>query len=374
MPYAISTTRSTLMHAALAHLSPELQTLDSLIRRPNTLCIPPEVLLIIRFHILPIVTVSLIAASTVAQHRYELSLRALLCPECLLYNEEIFGSDVWQWEQFSGPCACAEAIPGAQSQPILPVRTPKTTAITLHPPSSNPSPLPRPHSKINPKQFTHPEHWLEHHLSLQVIRLRRPRNIQIHQSRPFSSNAIWDAVSDVLREFGCEIIHGHSGALNYGRFMALGGNSISDRSSSRWNYINARILVSPSVAALRLFEQENIGERGKNGDRWRTHIILSQIERDLGLSHDEEICTHSQQHAAVFSSARASSSSSRKGCTSIHPILGDFPPSLLFLLQLVHWHTLTAVIAACITFPFAFLTVSLTLICCYCKPGAFRIM
>lgn len=71
-PRVLSTPRSTLMYSCLAYLSPELQAFDSIVRlhsqltlrvhpspcnpsRKTILSIPPELLVLIRFHLLPAV-------------------------------------------------------------------------------------------------------------------------------------------------------------------------------------------------------------------------------------------------------------------------------------------------------------------------------
>ncbi|KAJ7492155.1 hypothetical protein FB451DRAFT_960936, partial [Mycena latifolia] len=141
---SLTTTRSTLMHAALAHVSLELREFDLIAfgtLRMRTLSparslssMPPEILLLIRSHLLPVLIARFIATSATFLENYEASLRHLICPQCIFYNEYVYGHDVWAWH-LSGPCSCA---PHA--------------AHTRRP---------------NPKQFRDRHHWLEAHLSRQ---------------------------------------------------------------------------------------------------------------------------------------------------------------------------------------------------------------
>lgn len=391
MSSAISTKRSTIMAAALAFRSAELNTFDSIIlfhsqhaqarriisprSRSNLLDIPPEILLLIRSHLLPILTAHILALSNDALSTYVQSVRALLCPECLAYNQEIFGPDIWQWAHFSGPCACAEVQAGISMRKF-----------GIHP-SFTPT-FYRPTPKVNPKQFTDAEHWLEHHLSLEALRIRPSPPFGIRftsdsRTRP----AIWDLVSSVLSEFGCEVVRGYTSAMNHGRFMIIGsGSAHRNKSFSRWDYRGDRLLIAPLASMLSRCEQEKIGESGRNGDRWRTQIILGRLERELGLFSSEyekdldaeKVFKDTSSLRSTRMDRRTIPSSSRNGpfltrCCSTDP-LHDIAPSLIIVFNLVHWRTLTALLAACISLPLVLLTVSLTILCYYCRPCAFKIM
>ncbi|KAF9074992.1 hypothetical protein BDP27DRAFT_1316309 [Rhodocollybia butyracea] len=173
---------STLMHASLAYLSPELRTMDSIISSSHTSPrIPLELLLLIRSYLLVHATDHLIFRSSAALQRYEKSLRYLLCSECTAYNEHVYGSDIWEWQQFSGACACfASSI---------------SSSIFLQGMNSS---FPN-FSPLNPKKFTNRHHWLEFYLSMKAVRFTRRSGSQ--------PKIIWELVSRVLDDFGCQSVH-----------------------------------------------------------------------------------------------------------------------------------------------------------------------
>jgi hypothetical protein len=363
----ITTSRSTLMHASLAYLSPEFQTLDSIVLRnslgtsaphssPNLLSLPLEILLLIRSHLLPIIINHLIALSTSSLLEYESSLRSLLCPECILYNQDIFGPDIWQWEQFSGPCACADIKSGIEnSRKLISRRTSRLA------------------SQINPKHFTDPQHWLESHLSRESLRLR-----VLQRSSPVPPTAIWDIVSYVLREFGCEVLRANARVMNHGRFMSIGSMGGSSRGLlSRWRYRRNDVLVVPLASAIRRCEKERIGQSGIKGDRWRKQIILSRVERDLGLSFDYEneatvIQKPIDRATPPISQPRISSliDPTSKRARSSTPLL-----DVTFLTLLINViQTVTAIVVACASLPLTFATFFVAVLCYYSRPGALRIL
>ncbi|KAJ3753949.1 hypothetical protein EV360DRAFT_52564, partial [Lentinula raphanica] len=94
------------MHVSLACSSIEIRTVDAIINSQTACTLPLEILLLIRAYLLIEVTNHLIIRSASALQRYERSLRYLLCPDCIAYNQDVYGNDVWGWEQFSGACAC----------------------------------------------------------------------------------------------------------------------------------------------------------------------------------------------------------------------------------------------------------------------------
>ncbi|KAJ7922899.1 hypothetical protein B0H13DRAFT_2185516, partial [Mycena leptocephala] len=233
---SLTTTRSTLMHAALAHISPELREFDLLAfgklrmrpvsRRHSLSSMPIEILLLIRSHMLPVLIAYFIAISATSLQHYEASLCRLICPQCRMFNEYVYGLDVWKWH-LAGPCSCA----------------PNTA---------------RMHRLANPKQFRDRHHWLETYLSRKSLRFRGLSP----QSSP-SSTAIWDVVSDVLRDFGCEAIR--INPQRRGAGMAL---------LSRWD--RQSVLVVPLHSVYASLDAEFWS--------WTVPVLVMRLERDLGLS------------------------------------------------------------------------------------------
>ncbi|KAK0233577.1 hypothetical protein IW262DRAFT_1452105 [Armillaria fumosa] len=227
---SVVTSRSTLMHASLAYLSDEVRTLDSVITSKSPLpsscssllAMPTEILLLIRSHLLLAVTTELIDRSASALKRYESSLRVLLCSDCIAYNQDVYGKDIWEWEQFSGACSCVD------------VATPRIRH--------------RPTTTINPKRFVDRVHWLEHYLSRKSLRLLRGRSTPSTSSQ----DVIWEAVSVVLEHFGCKVVMGSSRCR---RFFPL--------------------LRDTNVVVVPEMECESW---------WLTGVTLNRVDRDLGLS------------------------------------------------------------------------------------------
>ncbi|KAF5332553.1 hypothetical protein D9611_005086 [Ephemerocybe angulata] len=108
MTLLLDVSRSSLLHASLANLTPELLALDAIITTPIRRRLPTELLLIVRGHLLLDLITSLVVESTKALASYEESLISLLCTDCASYNTDIYGASVWEWpwDQFSGPCLC----------------------------------------------------------------------------------------------------------------------------------------------------------------------------------------------------------------------------------------------------------------------------
>ncbi|KAK0465523.1 uncharacterized protein EV420DRAFT_1637648 [Desarmillaria tabescens] len=227
---SVVTSRSTLMHASLAYLSDEIRTLDSIITSPSSLpsscssllAMPTEILLLIRSHLLLAVTTELMDRSTSALKRYESSLRVLLCADCIAYNQDVYGKDIWEWEQFSGACSCADIV------------TPRIRHL--------------PTTTINPKRFVDRVHWLEYYLSRKSLRLLRGRPTSSNKSQ----DVIWEAVSVVLENFGCKVVMRNP---HYRHFLPL----LHDKT----------VVVVPET------ECESW---------WLTGVTLNRVDRDLGLS------------------------------------------------------------------------------------------
>lgn len=100
---------SSLLYASLAHITPEVITVDDVIewpgRRPR---LPTELMLIVRDQLVHELAADLSKQSNHALALHAQSLISLLCADCASYNTEIYGKNVfdWPWDQFSGPCLC----------------------------------------------------------------------------------------------------------------------------------------------------------------------------------------------------------------------------------------------------------------------------
>jgi hypothetical protein len=175
-PNTVSVSPSQLMHACLAHLSPEQVTLDRIIAlrsrhmlrvdaaatAPSIVSLPAEILLEIRSHLAPLVNADLKTATSCALIDHEAAVRASLCADCLTYNREVFGEDTWGWTNYSGGCDCGRVGAGAETAS---------------------------QDKREVAVYKDKHAWLEAHLSRQAP----------------SGAPIWDVVSDVLGEFDCRL-------------------------------------------------------------------------------------------------------------------------------------------------------------------------
>ena len=202
--HAMSVSRSTLLHASLAYISPEVQALDDIIYTVPTSAsqrLPPtEILLLIRDHLFERITIQLIEQSKVALETYERSVAELLCSDCITYYLDIYGPDVWQWDHFSGACECVP--PGDRDSRTTAYKSPKCHNLDHR------SKLVQGRTSIpNPRQFVDRQHWLETHLSCQTATLpvkqilRHPRSNSSVALPATSSSSIdvWDVVDFVLQ-------------------------------------------------------------------------------------------------------------------------------------------------------------------------------
>lgn len=347
----LATSRSVLMHATLAHLSPEVQALDtiihgSLVGRSSTLpSMPTELLLLIRSHLQPMLIAHLLEMSMAALMQHELSLQGLLCSDCIAYNQEIYGPDVWQWQQFSGPCSCV----GATGYITAPRGTTRKDHIV----------------QPNPKKFTDPQHWLEHHLSCESLRLPG-------RSMPLSGPtfAIWDAVADVLRDYDCEITRAGFGPALDGRFVP--GNY--QQRLDRWNHDHRRILVAPRSSALRRYERGSFESGRTESDEWWARVILDRVDRDLGLSYEWEESIKISTAPSLYSTSRPAicpigETTTQKPDSSILYIQPNSYPLVIHII-----YTCIATIVTCLSLPFAVATITVTILCYYSKPRSFRVV
>ena len=327
---AILTSRSTLMHASLAHISQELQTMDFIIQSPSNASLPTEILIIIRSWLFPIITAQLLAQSSTALLAYEKSLRNLLCPDCVAYNLDIYGPDIWHWEQFSGACACLEIVePGRQGY------------AQSHSKHTEPN-----FDALNPKQFYDSLQWLEYHLSNEIaLRIIKYRGYHRSASPDFSMTNIWEVVNDVLREFNCEI-NPESDAYN----RIEGGQSK-----------NKRDIVQIIPMQHDGLDSENTTETDAN---WRAYILLSRASRDLGLL---------LEYPQYFDASRSVTSPFTRRWTNSSdtciPSLYHQPNDLVSEV----FCFITSFAAAFLSLPITFATLTLTILCFYSKPQSFRI-
>ncbi|KAF8910062.1 hypothetical protein CPB84DRAFT_1842722 [Gymnopilus junonius] len=189
---AISVSKSTLMHASLAHVSPEVRTMDDILltlspTSASRKYLPTEILLLIRDHLFMTMTAQLVQQSVVALEAYEHSLTDLLCSDCTAYNLEIYGPDIWQW--------------------IISLERARAFRSKLVEAQATRTNVP------NPKQFVDREHWLECHLSYKVaaspviVMGLGDTYSMSSAARPLASSIdIWGLMNSVLREFDCEAV------------------------------------------------------------------------------------------------------------------------------------------------------------------------
>jgi hypothetical protein len=292
-PSSLSTTRSTIMHASLAYLSPQLQTFNFIIAlhsrhgrsfnsKKSILHLPTELLFLIRHHLIAAMTAHLRARSASALKQYEYSLRSVLCEECISYNEDIFGADVWQWTHFSGPCGCSTSVRNANT--LL----------------KSPPPLPHHYHPVpfapGIHQFTDPNQWLESYLSLEAIKLVGSPTLS-GPGNP-TTTPIWNLVHNILREFGCEVLRGcasdspPSSPIRETHDIHLPGASSSSSSAAangvlaRWNHKSQRVLIVPLASALRRAEEAARVEDRVVFRSWRREVILRRVESELALAFE----------------------------------------------------------------------------------------
>lgn len=310
------------MHAALAYLSPELQTVDSIIRdffmhqsKPR---LPTELFLLIRSHLLPAVTIDLLNMSTLALSQYESSIRGLLCFECLAYNQEIYGQDIWQWGDFSGGCACA----GIE----------KTILNRSKPQDPEWGPLIQP----NPKQFTDRSHWLEFYLSYESSHLT---GLPLPPENP--SLAIWDVVESVLRNYECQVIQ-HRSLVG----LAQGPSLSSSGSNHRQNIVT----IIPKV---------DIDDKTGSISPHEMQFILRRADRDLGLRFE-----YGNDVNTLPENIHPQSSPCHRG----------FPFTRFTRISINILQAVARTITVCLALPLIITTLALTVLCYYSRPKSLRII
>ena len=326
----IIASRLMLMHSSLAYVSLELRTLDSIIQRPppisNKMRLPPEILLHIRFYLLPIVTNHLMLRSASALAQYESSLRDLLCPDCIAYNQFVYGPDVWQWEHFTGSCECVEMTRSLSH------------AWTFDIPEKF-------HVNPDPQEFTTAMDWLEYYLSLESSHLKRQGRTSCKHSF-----AIWDVVEEVLRDHGCHI-------------ALVEPTSRRDRD---------RDANSVTIAALPSLLQDVDVDVPIPEEECTARRILYRAVRDLNLSIEYEGDLRVSQ-AVRLPVLLGPLIWSRSHCA----IVATSPRETMSLMQtqcLNVVQTIAALVVAWLSLPLTFATLAFTIFCFYSKPRSLRIL
>ena len=349
------TSKSTLMHACLAHLSPQIRTMDSIIRAsprisaPHTVALPTEILLLIREWLFPLIKTQLVQQSTVALEAYEHSLRNLLCPDCIVYNLDIYGPNVWQWEHFRGPCSCLETLNPPRTgleQPPTPIALTRRT-----------------HN--NPKPFRDAQHWLGTHLSkeaaalgVQFVRSRGDQKQSTaaahfdletaasNNGTTASFEFIWDVVAFVLREYNCEFIRETEDELTTAATRFCTVNMTLSRCDT--------VQIIPSIIMPIDTEVPDLATRAKI---WRIEGILDRVVRDLCLESVEPFGAHQ----------RDPSSFKRLLWRSNPPILHD-QDHIQVLFGII-----ASLVAGCVSFPVTCTTIAFSVFCFYSRPKSFRL-
>ena len=349
----IITSKSTLMHACLAYMSPELSAIDCIIRNPYTksnpsprqVTLPTEILLLIRGWLLPTITAQLIKQSTTALAVYEQSLRDLLCADCIAYNVDIYGQDIWQWEQFSGACSCN---PGPENH--MPFRN--TNRMTWRNSIHN-SRMGRGITSLDPQKFTDAEHWLESYLYQAATLFEAKRRGLRHEWSVASGTRagppidIWDVVHAALREFDCEVT-GEFDKRKHTRNPVGRGQFHFNRNLVQVIPSHLRDEAHPSSDTL-----------------WRAEANLRRAGVDLGLLLEEPHPLVIPVKFSPHSTRRLRWPSASNSCYKGQDIMELFQ---------TFFQLLASLLAVCLSLPITFATLALTILCFYSRPRSFRIL
>ena len=344
----IITSKSTLMHACLTNMSPELDAIDYIIHDPYTkwnpsqVTLPTEILLLIRGWLFLTTTAHLIKQSMAALAVYEQSLRDLLCADCIAYNVDIYGQDIWQWEQFTGACSC---IPDPENhQPFR-----NTNRITWRNPTHN-SRMGRSITSLDPQQFVDAEHWLESYLyqAATLFEAKRHGNEWSVASgtRAAPPTDIWDVVHSALREFNCEVAGEFDERKRVRNRVGRG----------QFHFKHNLVQVVPSL----------LREGHPSSDTLaRGEANLRRAGMDLGLllehPHPLVIPIKYSSHSMRRLRWPSASNSCYKG------------QDIVELFQ-TFFQLLASLLTACLSLPITFATLALTILCFYSRPRSFRIL
>jgi len=341
MSPSLSITRSTIMHASLAYTSPELQYFNTIIRlhshqgrsftaTKSIFSLPVELLLHIRVHLMAAMITHLRDRSTCALSQYEHSFRAALCDECIAYNEDIFGADVWQWTHFSGPCGCSTSV---KNRTILA----GSCDIT---------------AELGENHFTDASQWMESYLSSEALLL-----VGSHALLGPTTSPIWNLVHLSLREFGCEVLHGKPPSTSY-QILDIQSTPAGFRRGilARFDQRGKAVLVVPLASALRGAEEAS---RMTHVEFWRD-IILKRVERELGLSFEYPEDNERQNDPVAKTVAP-----SRPRHSECAPIDASHLVSRFAAVSITGYALIKKWISACTSLPTAFITGLIILFFCY---------
>lgn len=361
------------MHACLAHLSSEIQTIDYVIQAIpgsapyNAPTLPTEILLLIREWLFPLVTAHLVQKSTTALEAYEHSLRNLLCPDCIVYNLDIYGPNIWQWEQFHGACACLET---SESPPPPPPTSVDVGFGRHHPPKGLTMVTV---ATPNPKQFTNAQHWLETYLSREAAALLvKARgnyspvdrvtfgHAAVITANNFDDQAvvtvdIWETVAQVLREYNCEFIREHedsgSAASAFSAAAAAADSLFRTdvTQSSRRDFGRIIPLTVPEIGA----GLPDLEVRCN----WRSQAILRKAIRDLCLDCIEPFGTHNRDPSSFKRLLWRSSPSNFHDKDHVQMFFG----------------VIASLAAGCLSLPITCTTIAVSIFYFYSRPRSFRI-
>ncbi|KAF5312413.1 hypothetical protein D9619_002658 [Psilocybe cf. subviscida] len=409
---SFTTSKSMLMHAALAYISPELSTLNDIIQcghNPNPATIvgpgnsksstkdgphttriprlPTEILLLIRECLVPEVTAARQIQSQSALRAYELALRDLLCEDCVLYNLDIYGPNVWEWEQFTSACSCREPGVPKGYRSSRPPSERRAGGVKLHHDGHDSISVSAASTDVNPKQFLDAEHWLEWHLSREATLCvgyrghelsssfdNTPKAISDSASEATTPSAsetpaididIWHVVDTLLREFGCEAVREPEHAV-FSQQRAARREQFQIPSH---NYV--RIVPQGAPQESSTAESEAL-ELDRD---WDMRCRLNRTHRELGLwTHYPDTFSEYlfQLSAPPPFSMRdyfdiGTPDSFLKGRYSI--ILKDFIDTLRRLVQVTFTITVGLVTA-----PLTLTTFVVTILCYYSRPKLFRML
>ncbi|KAG6813985.1 hypothetical protein H0H92_004478 [Tricholoma furcatifolium] len=309
----IFTSRSILMHSSLAYCSSELRTFDSIIHdsyqgtlctAPTSITLPTEILLEIRHHLFPTITTHLFRRSNHALVRYETSIRTLLCQDCLSYNQEVYGMDIWQWDHFTGACSCRGR------NRTLGSRVEDRQALEYC-------------DFWNQKQaFPDCSSWLELYLSLETSRLTG-------YTQPMRS--IWDVVNMTLHDYGCRLM---------------------THPAQYWHLPSRGIKIDLDIPTPLVIVPDNTSTL--NGGSGFGPVALHRADRDLALSFAYE------KGLQMWNVTRRSNTLAGSHSDDPPPLGSSIQSQAIEIIS-----TASAAVTVAVSLPVTLATVALTIVCFY---------
>ncbi|KAF9055949.1 hypothetical protein BJ165DRAFT_1521909 [Panaeolus papilionaceus] len=360
--------RSLLLHSVFAFESHEIRTLDEIIFACNGVqvpcpSLPRELLLVVRSWLIPDLIRLFTEESSTAMRLYQQSLRDLLCTDCIAYNVDIYGPDIWQWDQFTGACACNDQ---PRRSPVFQRR--------LEYQGYNALPQP------NPKQYIDAYHWLESYLThrahgLQLNTLssrghcRSPSDALSTTSISSVKYDIWGMVCEVLRDYECEAVreieHGTTASSRCSRTK----QTHSKRAVIR--IVPLPIPIAEEVTGVPDQSSMGVGQHDEEEEKWREDTLIRRVRRDLGLWM-EYTDTFESSYLVDRPPIPSYGSSQSRRLLEVDAI------SLLYSLSerplRQSFHLAASLATACVSLPITLATVALTIICFYSKPKSFRLL